>query len=139
MINKTILININFFIKYKIIFYLANFILILLYLYPGSLIGCYLYDDCKLQPQITPDYIISSNHLYAFAILSIIGFFTYKNSKKVEYLSGYLIIISIFLELFHNFIPERSFEYSDLFGNLAGVIIVIIVFNLFKKYEDLKN
>ena len=130
---------INFFIKYKIIFYLANFILILLYLYPGSLIGCYLYDDCKLQPQITPDYIISSNHLYAFAILSVIGFFTYKNSKKVEYLSGYLIIISIFLELFHNFIPERSFEYSDLFGNLAGVIIVIIVFNLFKKYEDLKN
>ena len=129
----------NFFIKYKIIFYLTNFILILLYLFPGSLIGCYLYDDCKLQPQITPDYIISSNHLYAFAILSIIGFFTYKNSKKVEYLSGYLIIISIFLELFHNFIPERSFEYSDLFGNIAGVIVVIIVFNLFKKYENLKN
>ena len=129
----------NFFTKYKIIFYLTNFILILLYLFPGSLIGCFLYDDCKLQPQITPDYIISSNHLYAFAILSLIGFFTYKNSKKVKYLSMYLIVISIFLELFHNFIPERSFEYSDLFGNLAGVIIVIIVFTLFKKYENFKN
>ena len=129
----------NFFTKYKIIFYLTNFILILLYLFPGSLIGCFLYDDCKLQPQITPDYIISSNHLYAFAILSLIGFFTYKNLKKVKYLSIYLIVISIFLELFHNFIPERSFEYSDLFGNLAGVIVVIIVFNLFKKYENLKN
>ena len=129
----------NFFTKYKIIFYLTNFILILLYLFPGSLIGCFLYDDCKLQPQITPDYIISSNHLYAFAILSLIGFFTYKNLKKVKYLSIYLIVISIFLELFHNFIPERSFEYSDLFGNLAGVIIVIIVFTLFKKYENLKS
>ena len=129
----------NFFTKYKIIFYLTNFILILLYLFPGSLIGCIFYDDCKLQPQITPDYIISSNHFYAFAILSLIGFFTYKNSKKTLYLSFYLILISIFLELFHNFIPERSFEYSDLFGNLAGVIIVIIVFNLFKKYENLKN
>ena len=129
----------NFFTKYKIIFYLTNFILILLYLFPGSLIGCFLYNDCKLQPQITPDYIISSNHLYAFAILSLIGFFTYKNSKKTKYLSIYLIVISIFLELFHNFIPERSFEYSDLFGNLAGVIVVIIVFNLFKKYENLKN
>ena len=129
----------NFFKKYKIIFYLTNFILILLYLFPGSLIGCFLYDDCKLQPQITPDYMISSNHLYAFAILSLIGFFSYKNSKKTQYLAIYLITIAIFLELFHNFIPERSFEYSDLFGNLAGVIVVIIVFNLFKKYENLKN
>ena len=129
----------NFFTKYKIIFYLTNFILILLYLFPGSLIGCFLYDDCKLQPQITPDYIISSNHLYAFVILSLIGFFTYKNSKKTQYLAIYLIAISIFLELFHNFIPERSFQYSDLFGNLTGVIVVIIVFNLFKKYENLNK
>ena len=56
---------ISFFSKYKIIFYLSNFILILLYLFPGSLIGCYLYEDCKVQPQITQDYIISSNHFYA--------------------------------------------------------------------------
>ncbi len=130
---------IKFFTKYKIIFYSSNFILILLYLFPGSLIGCFLYNDCKLQPQITRDYIISSNHLYAFAILSLIGFLTYKNSKKkIRYLSAYLITVSIFLEIFHNFIPERSFEYSDLFGNLAGVIIVIIVFNLLKIYENYK-
>ena len=127
---------IKFFTKYKIIFYLSNFILILLYLFPGSLIGCFLYDDCKLQPQITRDYIISSNHLYGFAILSLIGFLTYKNSKKKRYLSGYLIAVSIFLEIFHYFIPERSFEYSDLFGNLAGVIIIIIFFNLLKIYEN---
>ena len=130
---------IKFFTKYKIIFYLSNFILILLYLFPGSLIGCFLYNDCKLQPQITRDYIISSNHLYAFVILSLIGFLTYKNSKKKRYLIGYLIAVSIFLEIFHYFIPERSFEYSDLFGNLAGVIIVIIVFNLLKIYENSKN
>ena len=129
---------IKFFTKYKIIFYLSNFILILLYLFPGSLIGCFLYNDCKLQPQITRDYIISSNHLYAFVILSLIGFLTYKNSKKIRYLSGYLIAVSTFLEIFHNFIPERSFEYSDLFGNLAGVIIVIIGFNLLKIYENYK-
>ena len=130
---------ISFFSKYKIIFYLSNFILILLYLFPGSLIGYFLYGDFKLQPQITPDYIISSNHLYAFAVLSLIGFFTYKNSKKIRYLSGYLIAVSIFLEISHKIIPERSFEYSDLFGNLAGVIIIIIVFYLLKIYENSKN
>ncbi len=127
---------ISFFTKYKIIFYLSNFILILLYLFPGSLIGYFLYGDFKLQPQLTRDYIISSNHLYAFAILSLIGFLTYKNSKKIRYLGGYLIAISIFLEIFHYFIPERSFEYSDLFGNLAGVIIIIFFFNLLKIYEN---
>ena len=82
---------------------------------------------------------MSSNHLYAFVILSLLGFLTYKNSKKKRYLSGYLIAVSIFLEIFHYFIPERSFEYSDLFGNLAGVIIVIIGFNLLKIYENSKN
>ena len=127
---------INFFGKYKIIFYITNFILILLYLFPGSLIGCFLYDDCKLQPQITPDFIISTNHLYAFAFLSIIGLLTFKKTDKITFIILYLITISVVLELFHHFVPERSFEYSDLFGNLIGVIIIIIFFNLLKKYEN---
>jgi len=127
---------INFFGKYKIIFYIINFILILLYLFPGSLIGCFLYDDCKLQPQITPDFIISTNHLYAFAFLSLIAFLTFKKTDKITFIILYLITISVVLELFHHFVPDRSFEYSDLFGNLIGVIIVIIFFNLLKKYEN---
>ena len=127
---------INFFGKYKIIFYRCNFILILLYLFPGSLIGCFLYDDCKLQPQITPDFIIATNHLYAFAFLSIIGLLTFKKTDKITFIILYLITISVVLELFHHFVPERSFEYSDLFGNLIGVIIIIFFFNLLKKYEN---
>ena len=71
---------INFFSKYKFIFYLFNFFLILLYLYPGSLLGCFLYDDCKLQPQITSDFIVSTNHLYAFGLFSFIGYLTFNNT-----------------------------------------------------------
>ena len=127
---------INFFGKYKIIFYITNFILILLYLFPGSLMGCFLYDDCKLQPQITPDFIISTNHLYAFAFLSLIAFLTFKKTDKITFIILYLLTISVVLELFQHFIPERSFEYSDLFGNLIGVTIIIIFFNLIKKYEN---
>ena len=127
---------INFFGKYKIIFYIINFVLILLYLFPGSLIGCFLYDDCKLQPQITPDFIISTNHLYAFAFLSLIAFLTFKKTEKITFIILYLLTISVVLELFQHFVPERSFEYSDLFGNLIGVTIIIIFFNLIKKYEN---
>jgi len=128
---------IKFFSKYKFFFYLCNFILIILYLYPGSILGWFLYKDLSLQPQITSNFlIVSSNHVYAFLILSFIGFFTYKKIKQFRSLSIYLIFLSIILETFHYFIPERSFEFSDLFGNLVGVIIVIIIFHFFRKNEN---
>ena len=96
---------INFFSKYKFIFYLSNIILLVLYLFPGSLLGCYLYNDCQLQPQLTKDFLVSTNHLYAFSLLSIIGFFTYNNSKKLNFLNIYLVLLSIILEILHIFIP----------------------------------
>ena len=130
---------INYFSKYKFFFYLCNFILIILYLFPGSILGLYLYNDVSLQPQITPDLIISSNHVYAFLILSFVGFFTFKKIEQLKFLSIYLIFLSIILEILHNFIPERSFQFTDLFGNLVGVIIVIIIFYFFKKNENFKN
>jgi len=130
---------INFFSKYKFIFYLSNLILIVLYLFPGSLLGCFLYKDCILQPQLTPDFLVSTNHLYAFCLLSIIGLFTYSNSDKSNFLITYLVLLSIVLEILHIFIPVRSFEFSDLFGNLLGVIIVLIINFFYQKYENFKN
>ena len=126
----------NFFLQYKFIFYLSNFILIVLYLFPGSLLGCFLFDDCKLQPQLTPDLLISTNHLYAFGLLTILGLFTYKNSNKLNFLNMYLVLLSIILEITHIFIPVRSFEFSDLFGNLFGVLIVLLTNFFYKKYEN---
>ena len=130
---------INYFSKYKFFFYLCNFTLIVLYLFPGSVLGWFLYNDASLQPQITPNFIVSSNHVYAFLILSFVGFFTYKKIEELKFLSIYLILLSITLEILHYFIPKRSFEFSDLFGNLVGVTIVIIIFYLFNKNENFKN
>ena len=130
---------INFFSKYKFIFYLSNFNLLVLYLFPGSLLGCFLYNDCQLQPQLTKDFFVSINHLYAFGLLSIIGLFTYKNSNKLNFLNLYLILLSIILEILHIFIPVRSFELSDLFGNLLGVSIVLMINFFYRKYENYKD
>ena len=129
----------NFFSKYKFIFFLLNLILIFLYLFPGSIFGWIVNDDLSSQPQITRDFIVSSNHFYTFLILSIIGFLTYKNSTNKFQLSMYLITISILLEICHLFIPERSFELPDLFGNMLGVVIILIINLLLKKYENIKN
>ena len=127
---------INFFSKNKFIFYLSNLILIFLYLFPGSLLGWFLYNDLNSQPQITPDFIISTNHLYAFLIISTLGLLTFNLSNQFIYISIYLIFLSLALEVVHYFIPERSFEFSDLFGNLLGVLIILILFYFLKKNEN---
>jgi VanZ family protein len=130
---------INFFSKYKFIFYISNFILLVLYLFPGSLLGYFLYNDFQLQPQLTKDFLVSTNHFYAFGLLSIMGIFTYKNYNNLNFLNLYLILLSIILEILHIFIPVRSFELSDLFGNLLGVSIVLTVNFFYRKYENYKN
>ena len=119
---------------FKIGFYSANTILIILYLFPGSILGWFLYNDHLIQPQITRDFIISSNHVYAFVILSCLGVFSFHNTEKINFLSVYLFLLSIFLELFHIIIPNRGFEMSDLFGNIAGVILVILIYKVVIRY-----
>ena len=126
------------FIFIKIIFYISNISLIFLYLYPGSIFGWLLYGDKQRQPQLTSDFlIISSNHVYAFMILSFLGILSfYKNNIKFLFL--YLFFISIFLEFCHLIIPERSFQYQDLVGNFLGVFLIFMLFTIyqfFKKYK----
>jgi len=119
----------------KIIFHLLNVIFVFLYIYPGSLLGFVIYKDISKQPQISPDlFILSSNHVYAFFVLSILGLLAYFKSLKIIIL--YLILISIILELSHLIIPNRSFQFSDLFGNIVGVLIsifILILFNFWRK------
>ena len=131
-INKIIVKNMS-----KILissFHTINLILIIFYLYPGSLIGFVLYNDSSAQPQITRDFLISSNHFYAFIVLSIVGIITYNKSNKINFLITYLVFLSIILEFLHIIIPHRNFELSDLFGNFVGVIFVIIIYKVKNKY-----
>jgi len=117
--------------KIKLLFQVLNIIFIILYVYPGSILGYFLYRDFSAQPQITGDFLVSSNHVYAFLVLSLIGLFAYYKSSKVIILN-YLILISIILEVLHLVIPNRSFQYSDLFGNIIGVLLSILLINIFK-------
>ena len=117
-------------------FHFANLILIIFYLYPGSIFGYVLYDNSSIQPQITRDFLISSNHFYVFIILSTIGILAYRNTKKINFLIKYLFVLSIILEFLHIIIPNRGFEWSDLFGNILGVVIVIIIYKAKGKHEQ---
>ena len=103
---------INYFSKYKFIFYLCNFILIILYLFPGSLLGCYIYNDCKIQPQITANYIVSTNHLYAYIVLSVIGFLTYRKNNQFNILSIYLIFYLLYLRCYNTLCPIEVLNFQ---------------------------
>ena len=119
---------------FKIIFHFLNIILIFFYLFPGSILGWFFYRNLKIQPQLTDNFInISSNHFYAFFVLSITGIFSYLKHKKLNLLIKYLLLLSVILELFHLLLPQRAFELSDLFGNILGVMVAIIIYKIWKK------
>ena len=115
-------------------FHSANIILIIFYLYPGSIFGHLLYSDSSIQPQLTKDFIVSSNHLYVFIVLSFLGVVAYQKTPNIDFAIIYLFLLSIILELFHIIIPTREFEWADLFGNIAGVLFIIIIYKVINKY-----
>jgi hypothetical protein len=115
-------------------FHSANIILIIFYLYPASIFGHLLYSDSSIQPQLTRDFIVSSNHLYVFIVLSFLGVAAYQKTSNINFVIIYLFLLSIILELFHAIIPARAFEWTDLFGNLLGVFLVIIIYKIKNKY-----
>ena len=117
--------------KTKILFNIINAIFIVLYVYPGSILGFLIYGEFHKQPQITEDFLsLSSNHMYAFFVLSLLGLISYYKAKKI-FILNYLILSSIILEVLHLVIPNRSFQYGDLFGNIIGVLISILLFIIF--------
>ena len=118
-------------IKYS--YYLAIIILIILYLYPGSLIGYFLYGNFGAQPKIISNPIGTSiNHLFFFSLITVLAK-SLKDKVNLFFIDiKFILFLSIFLELSHLIIPNRAFEYFDLFGNVSGVLIVIVIFKLFK-------
>ena len=119
---------------FKVIFHISNIIVIFLYLFPGSILGLLFYGNLGKQPQLTNDFMnISSSHFYTFLILSFFGILSYSKHKKFNLLIKYLLLLSAILELSHLLIPQRSFELGDLFGNILGVVVTIVIYKIWKK------
>ena len=122
-------------IKYT--YYLSLIALLILYLFPGSLIGFFLYGDFGKQPNLIPYPIGTSiNHLIFFFYLGILSFIIYPKRKKIIYSFPFLFCVSIFSELLHLIIPNRAFEFNDLFANSAGVIFAFFLCSIIKKLKN---
>ena len=125
--------------KISIVRYLYYFSLtglLILYLFPGSLIGYFFYGDFDRQPDMIPNPMGTSiNHSLAFFYLTILGLISYLNQTSFKKKIIFLLVISPFLELFHLFIPNRSFQYLDLFANLIGTLSAIVIIFLYKRFK----
>ena len=106
-------------------------------MFPGSLIGYILYGNLGRQPDfISNPFGASINHLIFFFYLSILGFMFRSNQKNFINSFSFLLIISIILELLHYFIPNRAFEYNDLYANILGVLLAYLILKLVKKNKN---
>ena len=120
----------------RILFHILTLLLIILSLYPGSILGFLLYGDSRLQPQITKDFLyISSQHLYVYGLVATLGFLSYLRDRKFKLVVIYLFFLSIILEVPHLVISERSFQTSDLASNILGVLIAYIVVLIYKFWK----
>ena len=126
-----------FFSTTKYLFFFSFIILLILYLFPGSLIGYFLYGNLGIQPNFISNPIGTSiNHLAFFFYLSILGFLFRSNQRKFINSFSFLFLISVILELLHHFIPNRAFELNDLYANSLGVMLAFLIFKFFKKLQN---
>ena len=110
------------------IYYFSLVILFIIYLFPGSLIGYFLYGNLGQQPNLIPNPIGTSiNHFIFFGYITILALIIRPKVKNI--LTDYKIIlfISFILEILHFIIPNRSFEFYDLIANVLGVLIIIFI------------
>ena len=115
-------------------YYFSLFILFVLYLFPGSLIGYFLYGNLGRQPDLIPNPIGTSiNHLISFIFLSFIAFILRVRKQNFINSFQFLFFISIFLEFLHRFIPNRAFEYYDLLANTIGVVFAYLLIKFILK------
>ena len=120
----------------RYLYYFSLLGLLILYLFPGSLIGFFFYGDLSRQPDIIPNPLGTSiNHALAFFYLTILGLISFFNQRNFIKILIFLISLSLFLELSHLVVPNRSFQSLDLFANLLGTSIATAIILLYKKLK----
>ena len=108
----------------KFIFNISVLFLIVISLFPGSLLGYLLYSDWGAQPDIIENpFGTSINHFIYYIYVSLLGFFLYLKNENFNKLVLGMFFLSVILESFHIIIPNRSFQFLDLIANILGVAV----------------
>jgi VanZ family protein len=117
----------------KYVYYFSLLVLLILYLFPGSLIGYLLYGNLGQQPDFLANPIGTSiNHLIFFSYITVLAITVRKKVKNIFTNYRVILFISCVLEIFHLIIPNRAFELYDLIANITGVVVILFINSLIK-------
>ena len=120
----------------KYIFHFSVLFLIIISLWPGSLLGFLFYDDWGKQPDLVKNpFGTTINHFIYYTYLSLLGFFIYIKNENFKKLVYGLFFLSITLELLHFIIPNRSFQIADLLGNIFGVMVAYLAIKIYLFFD----
>tara|TARA_Y100000590_G_C15524532_1_gene940729 strand:- start:513 stop:896 length:384 start_codon:yes stop_codon:yes gene_type:complete len=116
----------------KSIFHISVLFLIIISLWPNSLLGYLFYGDSGRQPNLIPNpFGTTINHFICYVYVSLLGFFLYVKNENFKKLVYALFFLSVILELLHLVIPNRSFQLGDLIGNILGVTVAYLVVKVY--------
>ena len=117
------------------VYYFSLLVLMILYLFPGSLIGYFLYGNLGQQPNLITNPIGTSiNHLIFFSYITSLAIIVRLRVKNIFTSFKVILFISGILEILHLIVPNRAFELYDLLANITGVTIVLLI-NSFIKWQ----
>ena len=115
------------------VYYFSLLVLLILYLFPGSLIGYFLYGNLGQQPNLIANPIGTSiNHLIFFSYITVLAIVVRLRIKNIFTNYLFILFISAVLEIFHLIVPNRAFELNDLLANFTGVVIIILINSFIK-------
>ena len=116
----------------KYILHISVLFLIIISLWPGSLIGFLMYRDWGQQPNLIENpFGTTINHFIYYLYISLLGFFLYLKNENFKKLVYGLFFLAIILEVLQVMIPNRSFQIYDLLGNILGVMVAYFVIKIY--------
>ena len=117
---------------FKFVFYILVLFLIIISLYPGSLLGYLFYGDWSQQPNLIKNpFGTTINHFIYYVYVSLLGFSLYLKNNNFKKLVYGLFFLSIILEVVHFIVPNRSFQLGDLIGNFFGVLVAYFLVKIY--------
>ena len=113
----------------KLIFYISIISIIVLSLFPGSLLGFLFYQDWSRQPNLIENpFGTSINHFISYFYVSTLGLCLYLRSEKFQKLVYGLFFLATILQFV---VPRRAFQFYDLIGNFIGVLVAYFLVKIY--------
>ena len=115
------------------IFYISVLLLIIFSLFPGSLLGFFLYEDLGRQPSLIENpYGAAINHFICYFCISMLGFSLYLKNHNFQKIVKGLFFLSIILEVLQFIVPNRTFEIYDISANFIGVLVAYFIIKTYQ-------